>query len=110
MLINGKEPISRQRYSMVHEFKHILDHPFIDFLYPTVPGILSGERAERICDYFAACLLMPRLWVKQFYFDLGLHEPKHLAQRFGTSSTAMNVRLLQIGMMEPPTGRLVAAP
>jgi hypothetical protein len=110
MLLNGAEPVSRQRYSMAHEFKHILDHPFIDFLYPTVPGISSEDRAERICDYFAACLLMPRLWVKHLYFDLGLHEPRHLAQRFETSSSAMHVRLLQVVMMEAPTGRLVAAP
>ena len=110
IVINGAEPPSRQRYSLAHEFKHVLDNPFIDFLYPTVPGITSDDRTERICDYFAACLLMPRLWVKQFYFDLGLHEPRLLAQRFETSSTAMHVRLLQIGMMEPPAGRLVAAP
>jgi len=102
VVLNGNESPGRQRYSLAHEFKHILDNPLIHLIYPAFAGLSATDRAEQICDYFAACLLMPRVWVKQHYFDWGLQDPGRLAQRFGTSWTAMQVRLLQIGLWESP--------
>jgi Zn-dependent peptidase ImmA (M78 family) len=99
IVVNGDESPARQRYSIAHEFKHVLDDPFIKVLYPDLVGIGSQERAEQVCDYFAACLLMPAHWMRHFYFDLGIHDPRRLAQRFETSWTAVQVRLLQIGLM-----------
>ena len=55
---------------------------------------------ERICDYFAGCLLMPRPWVKRLYCSGVQHLPD-LAQAFGVSQAAMSVRLNQIGLVEP---------
>ena len=46
----------RQRFSLFHEFKHIIDHPTRDL-------IENEEMAERVADYFAACVLMPKAWV-----------------------------------------------
>lgn len=37
ILLNGAEPLVRQRFSLAHEFKHILDHRFIDILYQRIP-------------------------------------------------------------------------
>src|SRR5271163_555354 len=31
IVLNGAEGITRQRFSLFHEMKHVLDHPFIDF-------------------------------------------------------------------------------
>jgi len=65
IVINSDDHITRRRFTLCHEFKHVLDHPFIGTLYPDAKGKPSSERAERICDYFSACLIMPRMWVKR---------------------------------------------
>ncbi len=102
IMLNGAEPLVRQRFSLAHEFKHVVDHPLIDRLYPSTLGVSSQDRAEQICDYFAACLLMPRPCVKRAYCDDGVQNLHRLARRFGVSPMAMQVRLLQLGLMDPP--------
>lgn len=99
ILLNGSEPRVRQRFSLAHEFKHILDHPFIDVLYPDSATMTSAERGEQICDYFAACLLMPRLWIKRAWRK-GEQSTRTLANRFDVSQSAMSFRLRQIGLTE----------
>ncbi len=100
ILLNGAERPERQRFSLAHEFKHVLDNPFIGVLYPRIGSLSSTERAEQVCDYFAACLLMPRMWVKRSW-TRGMQEPRALARQFDVSRQAMKVRLLQIGLIEP---------
>jgi Zn-dependent peptidase ImmA (M78 family) len=100
IILNGSEPLVRQRFSLAHEFKHIVDNPFIEVLYPRMRGMSSAERAEQVCDYFAGCLLMPRLWLKRAWVD-GTQDVGKLAYRFTVSKQAMQVRLLQIGLIEP---------
>ena len=63
--VNKAEPRVRQRFSFAHEFKHVLDSPFSTFLYLDHLGVTSSERGEQVSDYFAGCLLMPRLWVRR---------------------------------------------
>ena len=99
IVLNGSEPRSRQRFSLAHEFKHVLDNPFIDVLYPPAGDMTTTERAEQICDHFAACLLMPRLWLKRAWAE-GEQSPGALARRFDVSRTAMSVRLRQIGLVD----------
>src|SRR5271166_3489432 len=55
IVLRAEEAKVRQRFSMFHEFKHVLDDPFIEWMYPTKHGQSPEDRAERICDYFAAC-------------------------------------------------------
>jgi predicted transcriptional regulator len=110
IVVNGGESPARQRYSIAHEFKHVLDNPFIKVLYPDLVGISARERAEQVCDYFAACLLMPAHWMNHYYFELGMHDPRRLAQRFETSWTAVQVRLLQIGLMASSPSLLEPSP
>lgn len=102
IVLNGGEPIGRQRFSLAHELKHVIDSPFIGFLYPACNGVSPHDRAEQVCDYFAASLLMPRRWVKQLYYHEGVQDLGRLARRFEVSVTAMNIRLLQLGLIEPP--------
>jgi Zn-dependent peptidase ImmA (M78 family) len=99
--LNGAEAQVRQRFSLAHEFKHILDNPFDAMLYPNLPGENTDERAEKVCDYFAACLLMPRAWVRRAWHH-GLQHLPQLARRFRVSQMAMHVRLLQTGLIDPP--------
>lgn len=108
IVLNGAEPATRQRYSLAHEFKHILDHPFVTFLYPEKGGVTTEQRAEQIADYFAACLLMPKAWVKKAYFR-DLPSLPSMAGQFGVSQMAMNIRLQQLGITEAPSRCGVAA-
>jgi len=99
IILNGSEPRGRQRFSLAHEFKHVLDNPFIDTLYPASADMSAAERAEQVCDYFAACLLMPRLHVKRAW-TRGQQSTRNLARDFDVSQAAMRVRLLQIGLIQ----------
>jgi Zn-dependent peptidase ImmA (M78 family) len=99
ILLNGAESPARQRFSLAHEFKHVLDSPFVGILYPPWQGQTAEERREAICDYFAACLLMPRAELKKAWFG-GTQEVRTLARRFDVSMQAMRVRLLQLGLTE----------
>lgn len=98
--LNGSEPATRQRFSLAHEFKHIIDHRFVRLTYGNFPERERYALVEQICDYFAGCLLMPRPWVKRLYCS-GLQHLPDLAQAFGVSQAAMRVRLNQIGLVDP---------
>lgn len=62
VFINENEPAVRQRFSLCHEFKHVLDFTDGDHLYERLG---SGSRMrkelqiELICNHFAAHVLMP---------------------------------------------------
>jgi IrrE N-terminal-like domain len=101
IVLNGAEPTVRQRFSLAHEFKHILDHRFVDVLYSGVGPEDRSRWIEQTCDFFAACLLMPRAWVKRSY-TTGSQRLPQLALRFAVSQAAMQVRLTQIGLVDRP--------
>jgi Zn-dependent peptidase ImmA (M78 family) len=100
VVVNAAEPTTRQRFSLAHEFKHIVDHRFAKLIYSALPANQRSDLTERICDYFAGCLLMPRPWVKSLYCS-GIQDVAELARHFTVSSAAMTVRLNQIGLAEP---------
>lgn len=102
ILLNGGEPVGRQRFSLAHEFKHILDHRFLDLLYHQIPAPDRHDFIEGVCDYFASSLLVPRPWLKRAWGD-GMQNLSELARHFGVSQVAMQVRLTQVGLGERPT-------
>jgi Zn-dependent peptidase ImmA (M78 family) len=64
------------------------------------PSPLPEQRAESICDYFAACVLMPRVWIKRD-FGQGIQTIDALARRYQVSTVAMRYRLEQLGLYMP---------
>jgi hypothetical protein len=100
VVLNGAEPIGRQRFSLAHELKHIIDHRFEKLVYSRFPSSDRTALVEQICDFFSGCLLMPRPWVKWVYCS-GTQRLPDLAQSFGVSQAAMSVRLNQIGLTPP---------
>jgi Zn-dependent peptidase ImmA (M78 family) len=96
VLINRALSRGRQRFSLAHEFKHILDHPLVTVIYSSRDECV----AEQACDYFAACLLMPRRWLRQSWAE-GIRDAHVLARQFGVSPQAVKIRLLQIGLIQP---------
>lgn len=101
IVLNHAEPLTRQRFSLFHETKHLVDHPFIADAYRQVQGQSPENWAETVCDYFAACVLMPKAWVKRSYCYEGIQQLPTLARQFGVSQVAMRTRLLHLGLMEP---------
>jgi len=100
ILVNRDDTWGRQRFTMSHELKHIIDHPKAGVLYGNRRFGSTHTQAERAADYFAACLLMPKVWVKRAYYEQGLMDPRALARHFQVSAAAMRVRLDQLGMLE----------
>ena len=96
--LNPTEPRKRRRFTVLHEYKHVIDHPG--------PGIRPSRyayhrpAAEIVADYFAGCVLIPKRLLATAYYD-GIQHPVDLAQLFDVSKEAIQVRLAQIGLAEP---------
>jgi len=101
IVINAHEDPIRQRFSLAHEFKHILDHTTRDFLYRGDSKYTAAEQAERVADFFAGCLLMPKSQLKKLYYQ-GMQLPSELSKQFGTSVKAIHCRLRQTGIAKKP--------
>lgn len=99
VVLNGAEPATRQRFSLAHEIKHIIDHRFAKLTYGQFPDEERQAMVEQVCDYFAGCLLVPRPWLKRIYCGGQQHLPE-LARTFGVSQAAISVRLSQVGLVE----------
>ncbi len=99
--LNELDHPTRQRFSLLHEYKHILDHPFGDYIEPkSIKGSMEthGQLAERVADHFAACVLMPKAWVKTAFCSR-TQNIAELADLFEVSPRAMNFRLSQLGLL-----------
>lgn len=107
IVIRSDEPQVRQRFSLAHELKHLLDDPLMhlktgalaDGLYPATRTATAHERTERICDAFAAALLMPRAHIQRDWLD-GRTDIASLARRYGVSRAAMDIRLRQLRFIQ----------
>jgi len=98
--LNGSEPRRRQRFTVLHEYKHIIDHGSPRIL-PTRLWTASPRPPEEIvADYFAGCVLVPKRLLTAAYYD-GIQHPADLAQLFDVSKEAIQVRLVQVGLTEP---------
>jgi len=98
--VNPEEPLTRQRFTVLHEYKHIIDH-----YHPGLGGYLPGTvyglaPVEYVAEYFAGCVLMPKRWLKAA-FGSGIQHPAELAELFDVSARAIEVRLCQIGLTAP---------
>lgn len=98
--INENDVPGRRRFTLAHEFKHVLDDPLQDTIYEGL-GLgddeLRHKAIERVSDHFAASFLMPRLAVKRTWLS-GIQHAESLAGIFNVSPTAMTVRLQHLGL------------
>jgi Zn-dependent peptidase ImmA (M78 family) len=99
--VSADEHPLRQRFSLMHEFKHIVDHTTKNYLYADRSGISAHEQSERIADYFAACLLMPKRIVKRLWGE-GHQDIGKLADMLQVSPAALRYRLDQLGLTVRP--------
>jgi hypothetical protein len=94
--INGGQQATRQRFTLFHEYKHILDHGR--------PRLIDGDpqrydrpTSEYVADYFAGCVLMPRTLIKRAW-GTGIQRIADLAALFDVSERAIEVRLSQLNL------------
>ena len=99
VLINGMDAPARQRFTLAHEYKHIIDYHCHQTTYRTFGSYTAHDQAEDICDYFAGSLLIPRHLLKAAWAD-GIQTTRDLAELFGVSKAAIRVRLTQTGLVE----------
>lgn len=97
--LNADEPRARQRFTLLHEFKHIIDHGRVAQLYGGNRRHSGAQQAELAADYFAGCVLMPKRLLKRAWCD-GQQTPSRLGRAFGVSARAAEVRLAQTGLTE----------
>jgi Zn-dependent peptidase ImmA (M78 family) len=98
--LNSSEPVTRQRFTLLHEYKHIVDHGAADRLYTGTTRHSPAAQAEQAADYFAGCALMPKRLMQRAWGQ-GIQRPAELAQRFFVSERAIEVRLAQLGLSQP---------
>ncbi|RIS61531.1 ImmA/IrrE family metallo-endopeptidase [Mycobacteroides abscessus] len=98
ILLNRANTVQRQRSTLAHEFKHILDYP-IDNLYKAAHRLGRSPQAEHAATYFAGCLLIPREFLHRAWHD-GIRHPAALATLFQASEHAITVRLRQTGLVK----------
>lgn len=98
--LNHYEPTTRQRFTLFHEYKHIIDHGSAALLYRGTALHDSATQAEQAADYFAGCALVPRKLLKRAWAS-GLQTVPALAYHFDVSTKAIEVRLAQTGLRDP---------
>jgi Zn-dependent peptidase ImmA (M78 family) len=89
--VNARHALVRQRFTIAHEFAHILDAPF--------KRVVAPELAEELADYFAASFLMPKRLIKRAWGE-GLQDTVALARHFNVSVKAMRWRLDELHLDE----------
>lgn len=99
--LNRHQSWRRQRFVLAHEYKHILDHGYTQYLYPPGRCTHGLDHAEYAADYFAGCLLVPRTQLKRA-FAHGIQRPQELAALFDVTESAIETRLRQTGVVDPP--------
>jgi Zn-dependent peptidase ImmA (M78 family) len=110
--LNPTEPRKRRRFTVLHEYKHILDHGSPGILPGRYPASYQRPAEEIVADYFAGCVLIPKRLLTAAYYD-GIQDPADLAQLFDVSKEAIEVRLAQVGLAElvsPPGHRHAIRP
>jgi Zn-dependent peptidase ImmA (M78 family) len=110
--LSRKDSSCRCRMTLAHEFKHIIDHGRQHLLYRGSQRTSAETQAERVADYFAGCLLVPRRLLTRAWRD-GVHKTCELAKLFCVSEQAISVRLRQTGLVHrtpcPPVSEVVDA-
>jgi Zn-dependent peptidase ImmA (M78 family) len=92
--LNPREPSTRQRFTTLHEFFHIVVH---NRAAAGLFQFLSDRQIELAADYFAGCVLVPKRFLLRAW-TAGVQRPEQLAATFGVSVRAIEVRLGQVGL------------
>lgn len=95
--LNRNDSLARQRFTLMHEFKHALDGFRTVRDYREYRHGMPKPLEEYLADRFAGQILMPEAWVRAACSKMP-HLGK-LAWRFGVSVEAMRVRLTELDLV-----------
>ncbi|MGW9205713.1 ImmA/IrrE family metallo-endopeptidase [Embleya sp. NPDC055664] len=105
----------RQRFTVAHELGHLLLHAGRPLILDTGTRVnlrdsvssMATDREEIEANRFAAALLAPEVMVRRearkVRFSSADELVRRLSERFGMSTTAMNYRLMNLGIISDPT-------
>lgn len=96
--LSNAEPPAHNRFTLAHEFKHIVDHGRQTLLYRGTRQSDPAAQAEQAADYFAGCLLVPRKFLKSAWEE-GIQTTGELAEIFQVSEYTIGNRLRQTGLV-----------
>ncbi len=94
--LNRNDSIARQRFTLMHEFKHALDGLRTVRDYRQYRQGMPKPLEEYLADRFASQILMPEVWVRAVWQKMP--HLGRLAWRFGVSHEAMRLRLVELGL------------
>lgn len=94
--LNRNDSLARQRFTLMHEFKHTLDGLRTVKDYRQYRQAMPKPLEEYLADRFASQILMPEAWVRAVWRKMP-HLGK-LAWRFGVSLEAMRLRLAELNL------------
>jgi hypothetical protein len=95
--LNEDESEPMRRFTVFHEFGHILWHGWENKLFPGLAKINRHRLAEHAADMFAGEALMPKSLVTRLYRG-GVHNPVALARHFEVSTNSMRWKLAQMDL------------
>jgi predicted transcriptional regulator len=98
--IRSEESLTHRRFTVLHEFKHIIDHPVCGRLYDERAYVAAGER-ELVADHFASCVLLPAKNLKTACDTTA--DRRELAQQFGVSRRQIALRMAELGLSSVDT-------
>lgn len=99
ILLEADDDEREQLFGILHELKHLIDAP----QHPPGDGHASAPRIEGLCEHFAACVLMPRAWIRRDCHN-GACDVDALAKRYRVPPKAMRHRLATLGFLPSSAG------
>lgn len=103
------EPPEHNRFTLAHEFKHIVDHGRQSRLYRGTIRTDPSAQAEQAADYFAGCFLVPRKLLKSLW-ENGIDTTGELAEIFQVSEYTIGARLQQTRIVQQQQLRHLPSP
>jgi Zn-dependent peptidase ImmA (M78 family) len=103
IMVNKNDAHARRRFTLAHELKHVLDYTSAPVIHRALgygDPARQAAQVENICNHFAACLLMPRPWLKRAWAG-GIQDLSALAGLFNVSEEAIGTRLKFLGFLDP---------
>ncbi|MGH7141218.1 MAG: ImmA/IrrE family metallo-endopeptidase [Minisyncoccia bacterium] len=95
IIINGREPVYRQRFSLAHELGHItvLPHQRLK----EYCSDRSDDWVEKLCDRFAGDILMPDMLLRRMYRTTPVPHLDYVATYFKVSRQVAEIQLKRRG-------------
>ncbi len=89
VVLSATDSAARQRETLFHMFKRILDHG--------QPVSTVQSQAGQVADFFVACALVPKKFLVRAW-RRGMRSPSALAGHFQVSPLLISMRLRQVGL------------